>query len=72
MPGQTTYFGLLDVGEINPGDRAVLSGAAGAVGPAVSQIAKLNECRVVEFVGSSEKVEWPTNVLEFDAAINYN
>lgn len=71
MPGQTAYFGLLEVGEPNPGDTVVVSGAAGAVGSVVGQIAKLNGCRVVGFAGSEEKVEWLTDDLGFDAAINY-
>jgi len=71
MPGRTAYFGLLEVGEPKPGDTVVVSGAAGAVGSAVGQIAKFNGCRVVGFAGSDEKVEWLTDDLGFDAAINY-
>ena len=71
MPGRTAYFGLLEVGEPKPGDTVVVSGAAGAVGSAVGQIAKLNGCRVVGFAGTDEKVAWLTDDLGFDAAINY-
>jgi NADPH-dependent curcumin reductase CurA len=71
MPGRTAYFGLLEVGEPKPGDTVVVSGAAGAVGSVVGQIAKLNGCRVVGFAGSDEKVDWLTDDLGFDAAINY-
>jgi hypothetical protein len=71
MPGRTAYFGLLEVGEPTPGDTVVVSGAAGAVGSVVGQIAKLNGCRVVGFAGSEEKVEWLTDDLGFDAGINY-
>ncbi|ELZ97007.1 oxidoreductase [Haloferax mucosum ATCC BAA-1512] len=71
MPGRTAYFGLLDVGEPTPGDTVVVSGAAGAVGSVVGQIAKLNGCRVVGFAGSDEKTDWLTDDLGFDAAINY-
>ncbi|RLM71073.1 NADP-dependent oxidoreductase [Halorubrum sp. Atlit-8R] len=71
MPGRTAYFGLLDVGEPKPGDTVVVSGAAGAVGSVVGQIAKLNGCRVVGFAGSDEKTDWLTDDLGFDAAINY-
>jgi NADPH-dependent curcumin reductase CurA len=71
MPGRTAYFGLLDVGEPDPGETVVVSGAAGAVGSVVGQIAKLNGCRVVGFAGSDAKVEWLTDDLGFDAAINY-
>ena len=71
MPGRTAYFGLLEVGEPKPGDTVVVSGAAGAVGSVVGQIATLNGCRVVGFAGTEEKVEWLTDDLGFDAAVNY-
>jgi hypothetical protein len=71
MPGRTAYFGLLDVGEPKPGETVVVSGAAGAVGSVVGQIAKLNGCRVVGFAGSNEKTRWLTEDLGFDAAVNY-
>ena len=71
MPGRTAYFGLLDVAEPKPGDTVVVSGAAGAVGSTVGQIANLNGCRVVGFAGSDEKVDWLTEDLGFDAGINY-
>jgi len=71
MPGRTAYFGLLDVGDPKPGETVVVSGAAGAVGSVVGQIAALNGCRVVGFAGSDEKVAWLTDDLGFDAAINY-
>ena len=71
MPGRTAYFGLLNVGDPDPGETVVVSGAAGAVGSTVGQIAKLNGCRVVGFAGSDEKVAWLTDDLGFDAGINY-
>jgi NADPH-dependent curcumin reductase CurA len=71
MPGRTAYFGLLEVGDPKPGDTVVVSGAAGAVGSVVGQIAKLNGCRVVGFAGSDEKTRWLTDDLGFDAAVNY-
>jgi hypothetical protein len=71
MPGRTAYFGLLDVGDPKPGDTVVVSGAAGAVGSVVGQIAKLNGCRVVGFAGTDEKTRWLTEELGFDAAVNY-
>ncbi|MDZ5810479.1 NADP-dependent oxidoreductase [Halorubrum sp. AD140] len=71
MPGRTAYFGLLEVGEPKPGDTVVVSGAAGAVGSVVGQIAKRAGCRVVGFAGSDEKTAWLTDDLGFDAAINY-
>ncbi|QGN06577.1 NADP-dependent oxidoreductase [Halorhabdus sp. CBA1104] len=71
MPGRTAYYGLLEVGDPKPGETVVVSGAAGAVGSVVGQIAKLNGCRVVGFAGSDRKTEWLTEELGFDAAINY-
>jgi NADPH-dependent curcumin reductase CurA len=71
MPGRTAYFGLLDVAEPKPGDTVLVSGAAGAVGSVVGQIAKLNGCRVVGIAGAEEKVHWLTGELGFDDAINY-
>jgi len=71
MPGRTAYFGLLEVGNPSPGETVVVSGAAGAVGSVVGQIATLNGCRVVGVAGSEAKVEWLTDDLGFDAAIDY-
>ena len=71
MPGRTAYFGLLEVGDPAPGDTVVVSGAAGAVGSVVGQIAKLNGCHVVGFAGTDEKTRWLTDDLGFDTAINY-
>jgi NADPH-dependent curcumin reductase CurA len=69
--GRTAYFGLLDVGEPRPGDTVLVSGAAGAVGSVVGQIAKINGCDVVGTAGSDEKISWLTDDLGFDEAINY-
>ncbi len=71
MPGMTAYFGLLEVGRPQPGDTVVVSAAAGAVGSAVGQIAKIMGCRVVGSAGSDEKVRHVVDELGFDAAINY-
>lgn len=71
MPGRTAYFGLLEVAEPKPGDTVVVSGAAGAVGSVVGQIAKRAGCRVVGFAGTDEKTAWLTDELGFDAAVNY-
>ncbi len=71
MPGRTAYFGALDVMEPKPGDTVVVSGAAGAVGSTVGQIAKLAGARVVGFAGSEEKVSYLEDELDFDAGINY-
>ncbi len=71
MPGVTAYWGLLDVGDPNPGDTVVVSAAAGAVGSVVGQLARINGARVVGTAGSDEKTDWLTEELGFDAAINY-
>lgn len=71
MPGRTAYFGTLDVAEPKPGDTMVVSGAAGAVGSVVGQIARLAGTRVVGIAGSDRKCEWLTDDLGFDGAVNY-
>ena len=71
MPGMTAYFGLLDIAKPKPGDTVVVSGAAGAVGTVVGQIAKLKGCRVVGIAGGKDKCDWIVNDLGFDAAIDY-
>jgi len=71
MPGMTAYFGLLEEGRPVAGETVVVSGAAGAVGSAVGQIAKLEGCRVVGIAGGAEKCAWLTGELGFDAAIDY-
>jgi len=71
MPGLTAYFGMMDIGKPKPGETVVVSGAAGAVGSAAGQIAKLHGCRVVGIAGSEEKIRYITEELGFDAAINY-
>jgi hypothetical protein len=71
MPGLTAYFGLLDIGRPAEGETVVVSGAAGAVGSIVCQIAKLKNCRVVGVAGSAEKCEYLTRELGADAAVNY-
>ena len=71
MPGMTAYFGLLDIGRPAEGDTVVVSGAAGAVGGVVGQIAKLKGCRVVGIAGGSEKRRYVVDELGFDAAIDY-
>lgn len=71
MPGLTAYFGLLATGQPQPGETVVVSGAAGAVGSVVGQLAKLKGCRVVGLVGSQEKIDYCLNELGFDACLNY-
>jgi len=71
MPGMTAYFGLLDIGRPSEGETVVVSGAAGAVGTVVGQIAKIKGCRVVGIAGGQDKCRWIVDDLGFDAAIDY-
>jgi len=70
MPGMTAYFGLLDVGRPKSGETVVVSGAAGAVGQVVGQIAKIKGCRVVGIAGGPDKCDYLRSI-GFDAAIDY-
>jgi NADPH-dependent curcumin reductase CurA len=71
MPGMTGYFGLMDVGQPKAGETVVVSGAAGAVGQTVGQMAKIKGCRVVGIAGGPAKCEWVVKELGFDACIDY-
>lgn len=71
MPGMTAYFGITEVGKIKEGDRVLVSGAAGAVGSVVGQIAKIKGCTVVGIAGGQEKCDYLVNELGFDEAIDY-
>jgi hypothetical protein len=71
MPGMTAYFGLLDIGKPKAGETVVVSGAAGAVGAVVGQIAKIKGCRVVGIAGGADKCKYLTGELGFDAAVDY-
>jgi NADPH-dependent curcumin reductase CurA len=71
MPGMTAYFGLLEVGLPKPGDTVVVSGAAGAVGQTVGQVARKLGCRVVGIAGGKDKCDFVVNELGFDACIDY-
>ena len=72
MPGLTAYFGLNEIGKPVAGETVVVSGAAGAVGMVVCQIARLKGCRVVGIAGSDEKNAYLKNVLKVDEVINYH
>jgi NADPH:quinone reductase len=69
--GLTAYFGLLDVAQPKPGDTVVVSGAAGAVGQIVGQLAKLAGCRAVGIAGGPDKCASLQELYGYDAAIDY-
>lgn len=71
MTGLTAYFGLLDVCNPKSGETVVVSGAAGAVGSIVGQIAKIKGCRTVGIAGGDDKIAWILKECGFDAAFNY-
>jgi NADPH-dependent curcumin reductase CurA len=67
----TAYFGLLDIGKPQAGQTVVVSGAAGAVGRVVGQIARVHGCRVVRIAGGPEKCRYLVAELGFDTAIDH-
>jgi NADPH-dependent curcumin reductase CurA len=71
LPGMTAYFGLLDVGELKPGETVLVSAASGPVGCMVGQIARLKGARAIGIAGSAEKCSWAARKARFDACINY-
>jgi len=71
MPGMTAYFGFLDICQPKPGKTVVVSGAAGAVGSYVGQIARIKGCRVIGIAGGPAKCDVLKNEFGFDAAIDY-
>lgn len=71
MPGMTAYFGLLDIGQPQPGETVAVAAATGAVGSVVGQIAKLKGCRVVGIAGGPEKCRHAVEELGFDACIDH-
>jgi NADPH:quinone reductase len=71
MPGLTAYFGLLEICRPQPGETVVVSGAAGAVGSLVGQIAKIKRCRTIGIAGTNEKIRYLVEELGFDSAFNY-
>jgi NADPH-dependent curcumin reductase CurA len=70
MPGLTGYAGLLEIGKPKPGDTVFVSGAAGAVGSVVSQVAKIKGCTVIASAGTDAKCDW-LRAQGVDHAINY-
>jgi NADPH-dependent curcumin reductase CurA len=71
LTGRTAYFGLTQIGKPKQGETVVVSGAAGAVGSIVGQIARIYGCRVVGITGSDEKAALLKSKFGFDEAINY-
>lgn len=71
LTGLTAYFGLLEIGRPQAGDTVLVSGAAGATGSIVGQIAKIRGCRVIGIAGGAKKCAWLTDKGGFDAAIDY-
>ncbi|HKA16822.1 MAG TPA: NADP-dependent oxidoreductase [Blastocatellia bacterium] len=71
MPGLTAYFGLLEICNPQPGETVVVSGAAGAVGSLVGQIAKIKGCRAIGIAGGDDKIAYITGELGFDGGFNY-
>ena len=71
LTGLTAYFGLMHICKPKAGETVVISGAAGAVGVVVGQIAKIQGCRVIGIAGSDEKTELLKTEFGFDEAINY-
>ena len=72
MPGLTAYVGLIDIAELREGDVVFVSGAAGAVGSVVGQVAKLRGHRVIGSAGSPEKVAHVRDDLGFDEVFDYH
>ncbi|UUZ64620.1 NADP-dependent oxidoreductase [Polaromonas sp. P1-6] len=70
-PGMTGYFGLMEVGQPKAGETLVVSGASGAVGQTVGQLAKIKGLRVVGIAGGRAKCDWVVSELGFDACIDY-
>jgi NADPH-dependent curcumin reductase CurA len=72
MPGMTAYGGLFGAASLKDGETVFVSGAAGAVGSLVGQIARIKGCRVVGSAGGADKTNWLTGELRFDHAIDYH
>jgi NADPH-dependent curcumin reductase CurA len=71
LSGVTAYFGMRDIGELKPGDRVLVSGAAGGVGQIAAQIARFEACYVTGIAGGAEKCAYLANELRLDAVIDY-
>jgi hypothetical protein len=71
MPGMTAYFAFLEICQAKAGETVVVSGAGGAVGSLVGQIAKIKGCRAIGIAGSDEKIKALTTEFNFDGGFNY-
>jgi NADPH-dependent curcumin reductase CurA len=71
VTGYTAFFGLNKIGKPFPGDTVVITGAAGATGSTVGQLAKIAGCRVIGIAGGERKCRWLVDELGFDAALDY-
>lgn len=71
MPGMTAYTGLLNIGQPRPGETVVVAAAAGAVGSAVGQIAKVKGCRAIGIAGGAAKCDYVVKELGFDACVDH-
>jgi NADPH-dependent curcumin reductase CurA len=71
LTGITAYFGLLDVGKPKAGETVVVSGAAGATGSVVGQIARIQGCRAIGIAGGKDKCAWLVKEAHFDGAVDY-
>jgi NADPH-dependent curcumin reductase len=71
ITGLTAYFGILDVGQVKPGETVVVSGAAGATGSVAGQIAKIKGCRVIGTAGGRAKCDWLSDEAGFDGVVDY-
>ncbi|CAF2536808.1 unnamed protein product [Rotaria sp. Silwood2] len=72
MPGQTAFYGFYYIGEPKRGETIFITGASGAVGQIVGQLAKREGLKVIGSAGTDEKVEWLKKELSFDHSFNYN
>lgn len=71
LSGLTSYFGILDIGQVKPGETVLVSSAAGVVGALAGQIARLRGCRVIGIAGGPTKCRYVTEELGFNACIDY-
>ncbi|MEJ0019513.1 MAG: NADP-dependent oxidoreductase [Acetobacteraceae bacterium] len=67
----TAYFGMRDIGRVTPGERVLVSAAAGGVGQIAAQIARIEACHVVGIAGGAEKCAWLANDLHLDGVIDH-